>query len=141
MKKNNLASHFWNESAYVARYSGSGIVNTILGFFVIFSAMALGVSPVVSNIAGYTVGFVSGFVLSKKFVFRSDGHFVEEGIRYLTAFITAFLFNLLVLYLSLAYLKFHAVTAQIIAAVSYTLLMYLLTRLFVFSTASGSEKV
>ena len=108
------------------------MVNTIVGFIVIFSAMALGFSPVVSNITGYAVGFILGFVLSKKFVFRSNGHFVTESIRYLIAFIISFLFNLLVLRVALTYLNLHAVTSQIAAAVSYTILMYIMIRLFVF---------
>jgi len=139
MKKNNLAVHFWNEAAYIARYSGSGVVNTILGFVVIFSAMALGFSPVVSNVAGYAVGFTSGFVLSKKFVFRSSGHFVAESVRYVIAFVISFLFNLLVLHLALTYFDLHAVISQIVAAVSYTMLMYILTRVYVFdTTATGN---
>jgi putative flippase GtrA len=141
MKKNKLVSGYWAESMYITRYMGSGVINTIVGFAIILSAMAAGFSPMVSNIFGYAVGFTLGFILSKKFVFRSDGHFVSESIRYLIAFIAAFLFNLLVLYLSLNYLRFEAVSAQIIAAVSYTLLMYLLTRLFVFSTIRDDEKV
>lgn len=74
-----------------------------------------------------------GFVLSKKFVFRSNGQFVTESVRYLVAFIISFLFNLLVLRLALIYLNFHVVTAQVAAAASYTLLMYILSRFFVFS--------
>ena len=73
--------------------------------------MAIGFSPVVSNVAGYAVGLMLGFVLSKKFVFRSNGRFVAESVRYLIAFIISFLFNLLVLHLSLAYLNIHAVTS------------------------------
>jgi len=140
MKKNKLVSDCWNESVYITRYMGSGVINTIVGFVVILSAMAVGFSPMISNVLGYAVGFTLGFILSKKFVFRSDGHFVAESIRYLIAFIAAFLFNLLVLHLSLDYLRFNAVIAQVVAAASYTLLMYLLTRLFVFSAARGSEK-
>lgn len=135
MKENNFVSHFRNEAAYIARYSGSGVVNTVLGFFVIFTAMAFGVPPVISNIAGYAVGFISGFVLSKKFVFRSSGHFVGESIRYLVAFIVSFLFNLFMLHVALTYLELHAVIAQIVAAVSYTSLMYILTRVYVFDNA------
>ena len=124
---------------YIARYTGSGVVNTIVGFIVIFSAMALGFSPTVSNVVGYAVGFTLGFVLSKKFVFRSNGHFVWESVRYLIAFVISFLSNLLVLHLALDYLNIHAVTAQIAAAVSYTVLMYVLTRLFVFGKKSASD--
>jgi putative flippase GtrA len=130
---------WWKEAAYLTRYAGSGMINTIVGFIVIFSLMALGASPILSNIAGYAVGFVLGFVLSKKFVFRSDGRFVTESIRYLIAFMISFLFNLLILRFALKYLNLHAVVSQVISAVGYTLLMYVLTRLFVFGSASVKD--
>jgi putative flippase GtrA len=133
MTKNDLTPTWWKEILYIVRHTGSGVINTIVGFIVIFSAMGLGFSPVASNVAGYSVGFIFGFVLSKKFVFRSNGHFVAESIRYLIAFVVSFLFNLLVLRLALNYLNFHVIASQIVAAVSYTVLMYILMRLFVFS--------
>jgi len=131
MKKNNLCSKT-TEVEYIARYTGSGLVNTVVGFFIILSAMAIGFSPIASNIAGYAVGFILGFVLSKKFVFRSEGHFVNESMRYLMAFIISFLLNLFVLYLAITYLTVHAVVSQIVSAIAYTVCMYILTRFFVF---------
>lgn len=125
-------SRWHTESVYLGRYVGSGSLNTMNGFAVIFSLMWLGVSPFWANVAGYTVGFILGFVLSKKFVFLSNGHFVAESFRYLIAFVISFLVNFLVLCLSLNAMKLHVVAAQVVAAGSYTLLMYLLTRLFVF---------
>lgn len=138
---NHLTSTWRTEAAYITRFAGSGIINTIIGFIIIFFAMALGYSPMVSNVAGYAVGFTLGFVLSKKFVFRSNGHFAAESIRYLIAFAIAFLVNLLVLRLALTYMNFHAVISQIVAAVSYTLLMYILTRLYVFNTGNKGKSV
>ena len=123
---------FLQEIKYLSRYAGSGIINTIVGFIVIFSAMAIGASPVISNVAGYAVGFILGFVLSKKFVFRSNGHFVGESVRYLVAFWVAFGMNLLVLKTSIDYFSINAYIAQGFAAVSYTGLMYILTRFLVF---------
>jgi putative flippase GtrA len=127
-------SKWRSESVLLTRYLGSGALNTIVGFSVILVLMAWGMSPLLANISGYFVGFVLGFVVSKKFVFRSNGHFVAESVRYLVAFIISFLFNLLVLRLTLNYMNFHVVTSQVAAASSYTLLMYILTRLFVFDT-------
>jgi putative flippase GtrA len=138
MKNSYPTSDWRKEATYFTRYAGSGVINTIVGFFVIFSAMAVGVSPMTSNVAGYAVGFILGFVLSKKFVFRSDGHFVAESIRYLIAYIISFLFNLLVLRLAINYFNFHVVVSQVAAAASYTLLMYILTRVFVFGTQRQS---
>jgi putative flippase GtrA len=124
------------EIGFISRYMSGGVINTAVGFIVIFSAMALDFSPMVSNIAGYVVGFILGFVISKKFVFRSEGHLVIESIRYLVVFIVSFLLNLLVLSLAINYFNIHVMVSQVVAAISYTLLMYTLTRFFVFRAAS-----
>lgn len=139
MKNNRLTSNWWREAIYFIRYSGAGLINTIVGFIVILSAMALSFSPIISNFAGYAVGFTLGFVLSKKFVFRSNDRFVAESIRYLLAFVISFLMNLLVLQLALNNLNFNALASQVVAAISYTLLMYVLTRFFVFNSVSKQE--
>jgi putative flippase GtrA len=140
MANNHSVSNWWKEAVYLTRYAGTGLLNTIVGFVVIFSAMALGFSPVVSNVAGYAVGFTLGFVLSKKFVFRSNGHFVTESVRYLVVFVISFLINLLVLRLALDYLHLNVMASQVAAAVSYTLLMYILIRLFVFDTMKSARQ-
>ena len=124
-----------HESMYLTRYAGSGVLNTLVGFSVIFLLMALGASPYIANIGGYMVGFVLGFVVSKKFVFRSNGHFVGESMRYLAAFLICFLLNMLVLRLALTELHWQAVIAQLFAAATYTMTMYALTRWLVFKVA------
>lgn len=124
-----------SESAHLTRYAGSGVLNTLVGFSVIFLLMVLGASPFIANIGGYLVGFVLGFVVSKKFVFRSDGHFVGESMRYLAAFSICFVLNLLVLRLALTVLRWEAVASQLLAAATYTVTMYILTRWFVFKVA------
>jgi putative flippase GtrA len=125
-------SRWRSESALLTRYLGSGVLNTVAGFAVIFALMAVGVSPLLANIGGYGVGFVLGFVVSKKFVFRSDGHFIGESMRYLAAFLTCFLLNLLVLSLAIKQQHWNALLAQLLAAMAYTSSMYALTRYFVF---------
>lgn len=125
-------SRWRSESAYLTRYAGSGALNTIAGFAVIFLLMALGISPFIANIGGYLVGFLLGFVVSKKFVFRSAGHFLPESIRYLAAFLICFLLNLLALQIALASLHLTGMLAQLFAAAVYTSTMYFSTRWFVF---------
>ena len=133
-------SKWYSESVYIRRYMGSGLFNTLVGFSVMFTLMWFGVSPFTSNIAGYAVGFVCGFILSKKIVFRSNGSFVAESIRYLIAFLIAFALNFMALHILLGPLQFPPVLAQIGAAVCYTGSMYILTRFFVFSSGLGSVK-
>ena len=120
------------ESVYFARYAGSGVLNTVVGFSVIFTLMGLGASPLMANVGGYAVGFVLGFVVSKNFVFRSNGIFVDESLRYLFAFCIGFMLNLLTLGAVLFTINVGTVIAQIMAASVYTGSMYLLTRYYVF---------
>lgn len=128
------------ESLYIGRYIGTGAFNTLLGFAVIFGLMAAGFSPIVSNIAGYSVGFVLGFVFSKKITFRSKGRLLGEGFRYLLAFIIAFALNIAALHLILKQALLPPMFAQVIAAIVYTLTMYVLTRFYVFSPDEPSQK-
>lgn len=123
-------SNWRAESALLSRYVGSGMLNTVAGFAVIFALMAVGVSPLWSNAAGYAVGLVLGFVVTKKLVFRSNGHFVGESVRYLAAFAVCFGLNVWALQALLG--QVSAVMAQLGAAVVYTGSMYVLTRFLVF---------
>ena len=127
----------WNKEILIlTRYAGSGLVNSLVGLTCIFSAMAIGFSPTSSNFIGYGVGFLLGFIFSKKFVFRSNGDSVGEGVRYLLYFVSCFFCNLLMLQLAL-YFDVNVVVSQLIAAVTYTSLMYLSSRLFIFNAKSG----
>ncbi len=121
------------EVGYLGRYAGSGALNTLAGFATIFALMGFGASPLLANIAGYLVGLVLGFFVSRKFVYVSQGHVTTEAARYLTAFLCCFALNLLVLHYTLDTLLWNAYLAQIFSAVAYTASMYLLTRWLVFT--------
>ncbi len=134
-------SRWRSESVLITRYLGGGALNTIVGFSLIFVLMGFGVSPLLANISGYLVGFVLGFVVSKRFIFCSNGHLVLETTRYLFAFAISFFANVLVLQWSLNYLELHAIASQVMAAISYTILMYFLMRYFVFDVNFSNKSV
>lgn len=125
-------SKWKSESALILRYAGSGVFNTLLGFAVICGLMLLGMSPFFANIGGYLVGFWVGFAMSKRFVFRSNGHFVLESMRYLVAFALCLTLNLLVLKLAISDAQWPALAAQVLAACTYTAAMYVMTRFYVY---------
>jgi putative flippase GtrA len=81
----------------LAKYSLAGLVNSLVGYAVIFGCMACGLGPTVSNVLGYCVGFVTSFVQSRHWVFRSKGGVLNDGLRFIPAFLAAFGVNLLVL--------------------------------------------
>jgi len=132
-------SKWRTETAYLGRYAGSGLLNTLAGFSVIFILMALGISPILANIGGYLFGLMLGFFLSKKLVFRSAGHITSESIRYLAAFFVCFILNLIILQLALSVFHWDAAIAQLLAAATYTIMMYLLSRLLVFRAGIKSS--
>jgi len=119
------------EIMFLMRYAGSGAINTVIGIICIFSSMALGLSPVSSNVIGYCMGFVLGFVFSRRFTFCSNGHFLTEGVRYLISFLASFSCNLLILKLVLFY-GVNPFISQFVAAFTFSSVMYILSRLFVF---------
>lgn len=121
------------ESGYLGRYLGSGALNTVVGFAVIFAMTAADTSPYLANITGYAVGLALGFWTARKFVFRSTGVISWEGWRYLLAFGISWLLNLLILWLSMKTMDLQAMTAQVMAAAGYSVTMFLLGRCFVFS--------
>ena len=131
-----MASDWRNELGYLSRYAGSGVLNTLVGFVVIFLLMGLGISPTLSNVGGYLVGLILGFFVAKKIVFRSEGHVSTEGVRYFAAFLISFIMNLLVLQMALLALHWNAIFAQLLAAATYTIIMYLLSRWLVFKAGT-----
>ncbi|MEX3954877.1 GtrA family protein [Trinickia sp. EG282A] len=129
-------SRWRNESAILIRYAGSGAVNTIAGIGLIFFFMKCGVSPILANVAGYTVGLALSFFLSKKIVFCSDGHVAAESLRFLVAFALCFFANIAVLHVFVNLIGFGAGVSQLIAAATYTGSMYFAARWYVFKVAS-----
>ena len=125
-------SRWHAESGYVGRYVGTGAFNTLVGFGLIFTLMWAGVSPLAANAAGYACGFVLGFVLSRRLVFRSGGRLQGEALRYVAAFMLAFVLNLAALQAALHWLGLPAWLAQLAGAATFTLSMYAMTRFYVF---------
>ena len=125
-----------NEVRLFSRYLGSGVLNTLLQLCGDISLMGFGVSPILANTCGYALGLLLGFVVAKKLVFRSNGHFVSETVRYLMAFAIAFLINLTVLELFLNLFELNPYISQILAAASYTMAMYVFSRMFVFKVGT-----
>src|SRR5512146_3299163 len=119
----------------LAKYSVAGLVNTVIGYAVIFTCMAFGLAPTVSNLLGYCVGFVTSFLQSRHWVFRSKGAVVDDSLRFVPAFLVAFAVNFLVLQALLA-LSVNPYFAQIGACVAFVGDGFVLNYVFVFRNRS-----
>ncbi|WP_052731731.1 GtrA family protein [Devosia geojensis] len=127
-----------NFLALVGRFATVGILNSGIGFLVIFLLMYAGIDPYVSNVAGYCVGFLVSFGLHKGWVYRSGGHVTPEAAKYVVAVAISYLLNMACLALLLnAHVWPYA--AQVFAAVLYTGSMFVLSTYWVFAGRASHE--
>ena len=60
-----------NDIKIILRYITSGLINSVIGFFIIFTALDLGYSSVYANFFGYGIALILSFIFSKKLIFKS----------------------------------------------------------------------
>lgn len=116
-----------------------GIANTVLGCAVIFGCMYLGgLTPELSNLAGYLVGLLMSYFLNRYFTFRSIQRCSTEFVRFVLVFLAAYSANLIMLVVFVRGVGIHAALSQVFAGVVYIGTTYLLNKRFVFhSTEAG----
>ena len=118
------------------RYGLVGLLNTAVGYGVILALdLGLKVNPFAANTAGYVVGLVLGYVLSRRFVFRTEQSNRATGPRYLIAVAACFALNQAVLGVSRSLLPDaplgHALS-QLAGMASYTAALFALSYVWVF---------
>lgn len=132
---------FWREELLLNfRYTAAGALNALVGVTAIVAFTLLGLGPSVANLAGYIVGLMFSFFISKKFVFRSSGGIGREGLRFISAFITCYLLNLLVLYLCHEKAHLNIYISQTVAVFTYAVSMYFMQRFIVFRWTGNRTK-
>ena len=116
------------------RFAAVGMVNTGLGYAVIFACMYLaGLGAVTSNVAGYAVGLVVSYLLNRIYTFRSAAPPRREIVRFVSIFLLAYLANLGVLVLLIRQTGMHEGEAQVLAGVVYFGLSFVLSKYYVFA--------
>lgn len=122
------------------RFGLVGMVNTAVGLSVIYALMlGLGVSPALSNMAGYAVGLCVSFVLNSRWTFR-DRMSLSGALRFLGAFAISYAANLACLLALIGPAGIAPEIAQLAAMVVYTLVFFLLSRLFVFRRGAAQTE-
>lgn len=121
------------------RYGLVGVVNTLVGFSIIIGLeQGFGVNPYLANAGGYAVGVMVSFVLKRRYVFGKGRSVREAGPRYLASVLFSFALNQGVLFLAHAVLPegpLAEITAQLSGMCVYTVVLFLLSRYWVFPAA------
>lgn len=124
----------------LTRFITVGLANTVTGLLVIFACKsALGMGDIASNLAGYSVGIVMGFLLHKNWTFGyGRNKQAATFARYLAVLSLAYGANLIATLQAINLLQLNSYLAQVAGVVPYTLIGYLGSRYFVFP--QGKEK-
>lgn len=73
------------------KYCTVGVLNTLLCLGVIFICKSIfDFNPYISNVLGYIAGVINSFLWNKKWVFRSDGRFGIEAVKFICGFLICF---------------------------------------------------
>lgn len=116
------------------RYSIVGVLNTILGLSAIYLLYNFfHFDYIVSNIGGYFVGLVNGFIWNKKWTFESSKHFSKEIVPFLIVFGISYAVNLVIIILMVETFKIDPNIAQILGIAAYSSTNFLVNKYWTFS--------
>jgi putative flippase GtrA len=120
----------------LSRFGLVGALNTVVGLTIITGLdLGLHAPPTLANAAGFAAGMLCGFLLNRRFVFRSQARARVTGPKYLLTVASGFALNQAVLRVALMGLGAGATQhfcAQLAGMGVYTVSVFLACRLWVF---------
>lgn len=124
--RSSLFDHAW-------RYGVVGVINTIVGLSVIMALhIVVGLGVIVSNIAGYALGWALSFILNRSWTFAHDGPAARAALAWVVLVLFAFGANLLIL-AGLQVLGFVYGIAQIAGSAAYSVIVFIGARYVIFN--------
>lgn len=110
-----------------------GVINTCIGFGIIFVLVFLGVFAELANFLGYCVGTICSFFLNNRITFAQVRIDKKRGLsKFFLSMGVAYLINLIVLSVSYRFFGINIYFSQIFAGISYTLCGFLMSKFFVW---------
>ena len=113
-------------------YGIVGVINTIVGYGIMFGLTFMGVVPEIANALGYGIAFIVSYLLNKKFTFQSKHTHKRDFTRFVIASTLAYMANLSVLVVCYRILSWNEYIALIVASIVYVIIGYLLHKFWTF---------
>ncbi|NMC51682.1 GtrA family protein [Candidatus Kuenenbacteria bacterium] len=94
-----------------------------------------------ANVLTMVVGSLSRFFLHKKWTFRHDtGSFHEQYLRFIAVMFVSLILSTVLLFLTVEYLLVNDIVGKLIATAIITLIVYYLTKIWVFKKGIPCNK-
>ncbi len=114
-----------------------GVLNTLVGYSIIFGCMyLLKMSPQASNAIGYGISLYISYFLHRNLTFNSKQRKRDEVTRFLVVFLIAYASNFVALLVSIHKLGINEGLSQIFAGVVYVAVSFVMNKYYVFKTIS-----
>ena len=122
----------------LVRFLLVGVVNTLVGLGIIYSAMYfLRLDIASANAMGYLIGILVSFSLNKTWTFGSSDRIVSSFVRYLLVLAIAYVANLATVLFVHSRFFLDPYLAQAMGIIPYTAIGYLGSRYFAFREQRG----
>lgn len=115
------------------KYLCVGIVNSILGYAIIFILIYVGVIAEISNFLGYFIAIFVSFYLNKYFTFNNGVKNKLQILKFMFSMVISYILNLIVMSFSYRILEINVYISQILGGFVYTFTGYLLSKNWVFT--------
>jgi len=126
----------------LTRFLSVGALNTIFGLALIYgSKYFLGFGDVPANLLGYGVGILLSFTLNSTWTFSYQGPQLPALGRFVLTFAVAYAINLFVVLVCIQWAGINPYLAHAVGLIPYTTTFYLVSRLFVFPTATAPSVI
>lgn len=125
-----MKPHIFNNSALL--YAFVGVINTAVGYGIMYILLFFHVMPELANAIGYVIGFLNSYILNKKLTFKSKNSHKKDFFRFLMAMLIAYIANLIVLILAHRVFGISEYISIIISGIVYTIVGYLVSKFWAF---------
>ena len=109
-----------------------GLINSSIGYIIIFYLTYINIIAEISNFLGYFIGIFISYFINKRYNFKSNRTHKKELPKFLLSMFISYLINLLILIICYRILSWNVYASQLLAGVAYTLSGYVLSKYFVF---------
>lgn len=116
----------------LVRYAAVGVLNTAVGYGVIFGAMLFGIGHVAANMIGYGCGFILSFSLNRRWTFRSNAELGRSFPRFALVTAAAYCSNLAAVRIAIEGMGINPYFGQLTGFGPYFLVGYVGSKYFAF---------
>lgn len=133
MNAKSTLSPYKKDARQLFSYALIGVLTNLSGYSFYLLLTYSGGTPKLTMTAMYAIGVVVSFFANRKFTFRHDGHIGAAGVRFMIAHLFGYLLNMLLLVMLVDSMGFPHQIVQAVAIVVVAVVLFFLSRIFVFS--------